>query len=180
MTNGIYQEVPKWNAAEQSIDLKLYAPHLKVDGGLNRGFYELRISQELAKCFWNIEISSNTRARVVIVYPERGNEVLIETVSMNFSKSILSVVATNFTFSSPTIKTQLFLKSQEGSSSSAGAGESTSSEKTPNADTEPKSTLMNSASPGVKRVTITCTKGKLSKKISAVNPKCPKGFKRKR
>jgi translation initiation factor IF-2 len=27
-----------------------------------------------------------------------------------------------------------------------------------------------------KKVTITCTKGKLSKKVSGTNPKCPKGF----
>ena len=30
-----------------------------------------------------------------------------------------------------------------------------------------------------KKITITCTKGKLAKKITAVNPKCPKGYKRK-
>ena len=30
-----------------------------------------------------------------------------------------------------------------------------------------------------KKTAITCTKGKLTKKVTAVNPKCPKGFKRK-
>jgi S1-C subfamily serine protease len=30
-----------------------------------------------------------------------------------------------------------------------------------------------------KRVTITCVKGKLTKKVTAVNPKCPSGYKRK-
>ena len=30
-----------------------------------------------------------------------------------------------------------------------------------------------------KKITITCTKGKLVKKITAVNPKCPKGYQRK-
>ena len=30
-----------------------------------------------------------------------------------------------------------------------------------------------------KKITITCIKGKLTKKVSAVNPKCPKGYKKK-
>jgi hypothetical protein len=29
-----------------------------------------------------------------------------------------------------------------------------------------------------KKTTITCVKGKLSKKVSAVNPKCPTGYKK--
>ena len=31
----------------------------------------------------------------------------------------------------------------------------------------------------VKAVTITCIKGKSTKKVTAVNPKCPAGFKKK-
>jgi hypothetical protein len=39
--------------------------------------------------------------------------------------------------------------------------------------------LTQEASAKVKKVTITCVKGKSSKKVSAVNPKCPAGFKKK-
>jgi len=31
----------------------------------------------------------------------------------------------------------------------------------------------------VKKTTITCVKGKTSKKVIAVNPKCPTGYKKK-
>jgi len=31
----------------------------------------------------------------------------------------------------------------------------------------------------IKKTTITCVKGKVSKKVSAVNPKCPIGYKKK-
>ena len=34
-------------------------------------------------------------------------------------------------------------------------------------------------SPALKKKTITCVKGKTNKKITAVNPKCPAGFKKK-
>jgi len=30
-----------------------------------------------------------------------------------------------------------------------------------------------------KKTTITCVKGKLTKKVTALNPKCPKGYKKK-
>jgi hypothetical protein len=35
------------------------------------------------------------------------------------------------------------------------------------------------AKPAAKKITITCIKGKLSKKVSAVAPKCPTGYKKK-
>jgi hypothetical protein len=35
------------------------------------------------------------------------------------------------------------------------------------------------AKPVVKATTITCIKGKLTKKVTAVNPKCPTGYKKK-
>jgi hypothetical protein len=33
--------------------------------------------------------------------------------------------------------------------------------------------------PVAKKTTITCVKGKLTKKVTAVNPKCPAGYKKK-
>ncbi|NDE48230.1 MAG: hypothetical protein EB019_04610, partial [Actinobacteria bacterium] len=33
--------------------------------------------------------------------------------------------------------------------------------------------------PVAKKITITCIKGKTTKKVSGVNPKCPKGYKKK-
>jgi hypothetical protein len=33
--------------------------------------------------------------------------------------------------------------------------------------------------PVAKKTTITCVKGKLTKKVTAVNPKCPTGYKKK-
>jgi hypothetical protein len=35
-------------------------------------------------------------------------------------------------------------------------------------------------SPNLKRTTITCTRGKLTKKVTAVSPKCPSGYKVKK
>ena len=42
-----------------------------------------------------------------------------------------------------------------------------------------KSTIASAQSISKKKVTITCVKGKLTKKVTAVNPKCPTGYKKK-
>jgi hypothetical protein len=43
----------------------------------------------------------------------------------------------------------------------------------------PTPTPSASAKPVIKTVTITCIKGKTSKKVTAVTPKCPAGYKKK-
>jgi hypothetical protein len=120
-TNAIYQEVPKWNPETESIDLKLFASHLKVNGSLNRGFYELRISESLAKCFWGINVSSKTRASVTISYPGYDKEAAVETVVTSFKDGIFQVRATNFTFSSPTIKAKILQPTSTSDPSTAVA-----------------------------------------------------------
>jgi hypothetical protein len=47
---------------------------------------------------------------------------------------------------------------------------------TTSSSAQPLSTVKASA---VKKVTITCVKGKEIKKVTAVNPKCPIGYKKK-
>ena len=161
-TNAIYQDVPKWNPVTESIDLKLWASHLKRDGSLNRGFYELNISDALAKCFWGINVTTDTKARVIISYPGSNEEAVVETVFTAFKNGVFQVQATNFTFSSPTIKTKILQQTSSIETTSATA------------DVKP----MPVASP-LKKTTITCVKGKLTKKVTAVKPKCPAGYKKK-
>jgi hypothetical protein len=48
-------------------------------------------------------------------------------------------------------------------------------ELTPSAEPAPQI----STAPVMKKSTITCVKGKTTKKVSAVSPKCPAGFKKK-
>jgi hypothetical protein len=159
-TNGIYQEVPLWNPSTETIDLKLYAPHLKVEGGLNRGFYQLRISEELAKCFWKIDVSERTQARVIISYPDSTSDVVIETTKIAFKSGILEVLATNFTFSSPTIRARVFKAEVTPAKSDAAR-----------VPLEPKGTNAET-----KKMKKTCVNG--SKKVRVESQRrCPSGFK---
>jgi len=139
-----------------------------VNGSLNRGFYELRISESLAKCFWGINVSSKTRASVTISYPGSDKEAAVETVVTSFKDGIFQVRATNFTFSSPTIKAKIL--QQTSTSDPSTAVEETKSGKIPQPIS--KKTINS-------KKTITCIKGKLTKKVTAVKPKCPSGYKKK-
>ena len=75
----------------------------------------------------------------------------VATTTVNEKSGWLYLSAKNFTFSSPTVRVKLI---QEGA--------------------------VTSPTPGVaKKTTITCVKGKTSKKVTAVKPVCPTGFKKK-
>jgi hypothetical protein len=78
-----------------------------------------------------------------------GGEQKVATTVVNERDGWLYMSAKGFTFSSPTIKIKL---SQEATIVPA---------------------------PVVKKSTITCVKGKLIKKVTATNPKCPSGYKKK-
>ena len=43
----------------------------------------------------------------------------------------------------------------------------------------PSATVVATVKPAAKKTTIRCVKGKTSKKVTAVNPKCPAGYKKK-
>jgi hypothetical protein len=50
---------------------------------------------------------------------------------------------------------------------------------TPAPTPTPSATVVATVKPAAKKTTITCVKGKTSKKVTAVNPKCPAGYKKK-
>lgn len=179
-TNAIYQEVPRWNPTTESIDLKLFASHLKVNGSLNRGFYELKISEGLAKCFWGINVSSKTGASVTISYPGSDKEAAVETVVTSFKDGIFQVQATNFTFSSPTIKAKILSQNSNSDSNSAASELKAKQDAEAKAAGELKTKEeVEAKAAAVKKRTITCVKGKLTKKVTAVKPVCPSGYKKK-
>jgi len=75
----------------------------------------------------------------------------------------LRLAAYGFTFSNPTVKVKL---TQEV------AAPAPSASPTPSQSAPAKPAV-------IKKTSITCIKGKTTKKITAVNPKCPPGYKKK-
>jgi len=140
----------------ETLKFNIGAPHKLSTGEMNRGFFTTEIPVAYLDCRWPKNVlTKSPRVEVSIVNTDGTSQ--IATTSVNIEKGILKVRAYGFHYSSPTI----ILKASNDLS---------------------LPTLV--TSPVVKEVTqknstITCVKGKVTKKVTAVSPKCPAGYKKK-
>ena len=141
---------PTFNQTTQTIDYKVIAPHLLADGSIFKGTYDLTLNSELARCMYGFT-KAPISATVSIVSLDGSNQ--IATTVMREKNGLIHLGAYGFTFSTPTVRVKL---SQEAQAPAASAQPSNS-----------------------KKVSIICIKGKTTKKVTAVKPKCPTGFKKK-
>jgi hypothetical protein len=160
--NVFYLNSPQWNPVTKSIEVSTTAPHFKSDGSLNLGYFQAKVTTAMAKCLWGVDLTKAVEARISLNY-ETGEQVQVETWSGKLIGSEYVLTASGFHFSSPKISFKL----TEQPKVVANASPSPS----------PKTTLMAQAVKVTK--TITCVKGKVLKKITAVSPKCPRGYKKK-
>jgi hypothetical protein len=147
---------PSFNTKEGTLEYKVGSPHLTSKGEVFKGTYDLQVSSEVARCLYKFT-SAPIQASISIVNDSGENS--IATTVVNEKNGWLRLAAYGFTFSTPTVKIKL---SQE-----------------PEVVVTPTPTPTASIKPVAKKVTITCIKGKTSKKVTAVKPKCPTGFKKK-
>ncbi len=151
---------PTFNAESQTLDYKVMAPHYTAKGELFKGTYDLRIRSEIARCIYGFS-SAPVQASLSVLSEDGTMQTATHTV--NESNGWLSLSANGFTYSSPTIQVKLVQPQPPA-------------KPTPAATPEPE--LTTQAAPSVKKVAIICIKGKLQKKVSAVKPTCPKGYKK--
>jgi hypothetical protein len=123
---------------------------------------------DVARCLYKFT-NAPIQASISIAY--ETSERQIATKVVNERDGWLYLGAYNFTFSSPTIQVKLFQDPPKPSP-------------TPTSSQTPTEVVAVPASPtpkaaAAKKTTISCIKGKLTKKVSAVNPKCPAGYKKK-
>ena len=157
---------PIYNEQTGTLDYKVASPHFLADGKVFQGKYNLYIDSKVARCIYKFS-NAPISASVSITSSDGGQQNVATTV-VNEDNGWLHLSATGFTFSSPTLKVKL---TQDGS---IGTPTPQPSAK-PSASAEPQV----AAIPVMKKSTITCVKGKTTKKVSAVSPKCPAGFKKK-
>ena len=151
---------PAFNKDQGILEYKVGSPHLTSKGEVFKGSYDLQISSEVARCLYNFT-SAPIQANISIVN-ESGENSVVTTV-VNEKDGWLRLAAYGFTFSNPTVKVKL-----------------TQTAATPTPSPSASATPTPIAAPVVaKKTSITCIKGKASKKVTAVNPTCPKGYKKK-
>ena len=143
---------PTFDKKNQTLDYKVMSPHYLPDGSEFKGSYDLVIRSEIARCIYGFS-NAPISASVSIISSDGTSQVATTVVSERGGWLTLS--AKGFTFSTPTVRVKL--------SQAAPAA----------------AVVAPAPAAQVKKTTITCVKGKTSKKITAVKPKCPSGFRKK-
>ena len=153
---------PIFDKASGSLDYKVAATHYEPDGTtVFKGSYDLVMSSKVARCIYGFT-QAPISAKVSITSADGIPSAA--TVVVNERNGWLSLGAYNFTYSSPTIRVVL--------------SGSLVSEATPTVTPTPTPTPTQTATkPGAK--SIVCVKGKVTKKVTALKPKCPAGYKKK-
>lgn len=149
---------PTFNQATQSLDYKVSSPHFDRNGVPNIGTYDLIINSQVARCIYGFT-AAPVQASVSIVNADGTNQVA--TSVLRESNGWLHLSAAGFGYSAPTIRVKLMQSSPAPEVSPAPSPSATP------------------ASVTSKKLTITCIKSKTIKKVSAVSPKCPSGYKKK-
>jgi hypothetical protein len=151
---------PSFNWQNQSLDYRVLSPHLNEKGEENLGSYDLLINAKVARCIYGFS-NAPVRAEIQVLGSDGTSKVATTVIGEKEDWIYLS--ANGFTYSDPVVRVKL---TQEVEAVMVPTPTPTP---TPSASTKPVS---------AKQTTITCVKGKTSKKVTAVKPKCPKGFKR--
>jgi len=159
---------PIYNEQTGTLDYKVASPHYLVDGKVFQGKYNLYIDSKVARCIYKFS-NAPISASVSITSSDGGQQSVATTV-VNEKNGWLHLSAAGFTFSSPTLKVKL---TQDANAVAAVPSPSAK----PSASAEPAPQA--SVTPMIKRSTITCAKGKVTKKVTAISPKCPAGYKKK-
>jgi hypothetical protein len=150
---------PTFNKETGSLEYKVASPHFEANGSVASGTYDLAINSVVARCIYGF---SNAPIQAEISITSSDGEKKVATTIVNEKNGWLYLSAKGFTFSSPTINVKL------------------SQEKVVVPTPTPTPSAVASVAPVAKKsVTITCVKGKTTKKVSGESPKCPTGYKKK-
>ena len=134
-----------------SLNYRVAGIHKNLDGSVFKGRYTYIVQSDTARCYYGFS-KAPIEARVEVVSSSNASQVA--TVLVSERDGFIKLQADNFTFSTPTIKVKFTQESNQPAATTT--------------KTAPK-----------KSSTITCIRGKTSKKISGINPRCPAGYKKK-
>lgn len=148
VANTFWIDMPQWDPMEGSLAVKIHGAHFKSDGSLNLVNFQARITKQLAKCLWGVDLTTAAQAKFSLTY-EDGSAV-VATMSSQMENEQFVLSATGMHLSAPTFSMKVT--------------------KAIPADSVKQPTKKTSK-------TITCIKGKTKKVISGTSPKCPTGYK---
>lgn len=151
-------------ADNDTMKFAIYSPHLLSNGSIATGFFSTYMSVAWMDCMWpKNNISKAPKVEVSVVNSDGSAQVA--STLFKIEKGFLVVHARGFHYSAPTIKLSVS-KSKPTEEVLPAASPS------PTASVNPVASI-------IKKSTITCVKGKTTKKVTSVSPKCPAGYKKR-
>jgi hypothetical protein len=190
---------PVFDKSTGSLNYSVASAHYLRDGSVFKGTYDLTVRNDVARCLYGF---SKAPIKASISVTDSGSTQDVATEVLNQDSDWTHLGAYGFTFSNPTIKV-VFSQSAPTPTTTLmpTPTPTTTLMPTPTPTTTlmptptPASTLMPtptpastptttrastiSPKPSSLKTTISCLKGKLVKKVTAVNPSCPMGYKKK-
>jgi hypothetical protein len=167
---------PKYNKENGTLEYRVAAPHFAPDGKTeNIGTYGLAMSVTLLQCLYGI---TNVPTSASVSITTSAGVERISTVALRQLGNWVFLSAENFTYSSPTLRIKLN-QTSSATTQSTGTAEVKKESPAPEVKEVKEVAAAKPAAATAKKITVTCTKGKLIKKLSGTNPKCPSGFKKK-
>jgi hypothetical protein len=137
------------------------APHFDSQGKVFKGSYDLVMRSDVARCVYGF---SKAPINATISITSSDGTPQVASTLIGERKGWLYLQAKNFEFSAPVIKAKLTQEVVVEPTPTPTA--------TPSATATPKPV-------GAKKMTIICVKGKSTKKVTSIAPKCPAGYKKK-
>jgi hypothetical protein len=148
---------PTLDKSEGTLNYVVAAPHYDPRDKDFKGSYDLVMRSDVARCVYGF---SRAPINATISITSDDGTPQVATTVIGERNGWLYLQAKNFEFSAPIIKAKL---TQELV-----------------VEPTPTPTATPTVKPVVaKKTTITCVKGKTTKKVTAIKPKCPTGFKKK-
>ena len=157
---------PTFNTSTGTLDYLVLAPHYLQDDSVFLGSYDLAINSDLARCIYGFT-SAPIQASISVV--SANGQTQVATTSLLEKNGFILLSAKGFEFSNPTLKVTLSQEKNVQVQNTTPVPVSNSVIVTPKI--EGKASIS-------KKTTITCTKGKATKKVTGINPKCPVGYKK--
>jgi hypothetical protein len=140
----------RFDRDSQQIVVKVGNVHFDEFGNEIQGWMELKIKGNRAREWWGIDPAiAAGYAKVEVSYQDGTKKIATVSAKYDPKNDWINLRAYGFTYSSPQL--------------------AVSFKKPPSATT----------TVAAKKTSITCLKGKTTKKVTAVSPKCPAGFKKK-
>jgi hypothetical protein len=169
---------PSYNADSSSLDYKVLSPHVNEKGEDNIGSYDLLLDSKVARCIYKFS-DAPVKAEIEILGSDGTSKVA--TTVIGEKNGFLFMSANGFTYSDPTVRIKLKQDPVPIATPTPTPSPTASATPTPTPTPSPvvtQAATSTKVTQSSKKTTITCSKSGKIKKVTAVKPKCPTGFKK--